>query len=216
MSVRIVVADDQSLVRTGFRLILTSQPDFEVVGEASDGGEAVRLVAQLSPDVVLMDIRMPGVDGLAAARQILSADATPTPKVVMLTTFDLDEYVYEALHAGASGFLLKDGSPEELIAAVRRVMAGESMIAPQVTARLIAAFVRRPPARAAALPDPLTGREEEVLRFMARGLSNTEIAAALVVSEATIKTHVSRILAKLNARDRVQAVVWAFEHNYAS
>ena len=213
MTIRILLADDQALVRAGFRLILGSEPDFEVVAEAADGAEAVRAAARFSPDIVLMDIRMPGVDGLAAAREIL-VQAHP-PRVLMLTTFDLDEYIYEALRAGAHGFLLKDVVPEQLIVAIRQVVAGETLIAPQVTRRLIASFVRRPPARQVALLDPLTAREEEVLRLLGKGLSNSEIADALFLGEATVKTHVARLLSKLNVRDRLQAVIWAYEHGYA-
>ncbi len=213
MTIRILLADDQALVRTGFRLILGSESDLQVVAEAADGDEAVRQAARVRPDIVLMDVRMPGVDGLAAARVILASP--DPPRVVMLTTFDLDDYIYEALRAGASGFLLKDVEPEQLIAAVRQVAAGETLIAPQVTRRLIASFVRRPPPQPALLPEPLTVREEEVLRLLGRGLSNHEIAVALFLGEATVKTHVARVLAKLNVRDRVQAVIWAYEHGYA-
>ncbi len=213
MTIRILLADDQALVRAGFRLILGSEPDFVVVAEAADGAEAVRAVERFSPDIVLMDVRMPGVDGLAAARDILVRPHPPY--VLMLTTFDLDEYIYEGLRAGAHGFLLKDVGPEQLISAIRQVVAGETLIAPQVTRRLIASFVRRPPAQPALLPEPLTAREEEVLRLLGRGLSNHEIALALFLGEATVKTHVARVLAKLNVRDRVQAVIWAYEHGYA-
>jgi DNA-binding NarL/FixJ family response regulator len=211
MTIRVLIADDQDIVRTGLRMILDAQPDIEVVGEADDGASAVRMAEDLAPDVVLMDIRMPGMDGLEATR--LLTGSSPAPKVVMLTTFDLDEYVYEALRAGASGFLLKDSPRADLIAAVRAAAAGNALLAPTVTRRLIEAFARRPPA---AAPSParlaaLTAREREVLLRLARGGSNTEIAAALFVSEATVKTHVGNLLAKLGLRDRVQAVILAYE-----
>jgi DNA-binding NarL/FixJ family response regulator len=209
---RVLVADDQDLFRGGFAMILDSQADITVVGEAADGAEAVRAADGLRPDVVLMDIRMPGMDGIEATRRI--CENTPA-KVLVLTMFDLDEYVYDALRAGASGFLLKDIRRDELASAVRVVAAGESLLAPPVTKRLIEDLVRRPghgvaPRLAARLPE-LTIREAETLRLIARGLSNAEIAAELVVSEHTVKTHVSRILAKLALRDRVQAVVFAYE-----
>ncbi len=208
--VSVLIADDQALVRAGFRAILESRPEIKVVGEARDGLDAVDLARRRSPDVVLMDIQMPGMDGLEATRRVLADNASAA--VLMLTTFDLDEYVYEALHAGASGFLLKDVSPEGLIEAVQVVAEGDALIAPSVTKRLIERFARSaPPSAAAAELDELTPREREVLGLMARGLSNAEIAARLVLSEATVKTHVKRILAKLGARDRVQAVISAFE-----
>ena len=209
MSIRVLIADDQGLVRAGFRKILTSE-GFRVVGEAGDGLEVVELARRVRPDVVLMDIRMPNVDGLEATRRILSGPE-PRPRVLVLTTFDLDEYVYEALRSGASGFLLKDAPEEQLVAAIQVLADGGSLFAPSVTRRLIEEFARRtstepPPALA-----ELTPREREVFRLMARGLSNQEIAAELVVSEHTARTHVGRILAKLDLRDRVQAVVLAYE-----
>jgi DNA-binding NarL/FixJ family response regulator len=208
---RVLVADDQELVRAGFRLILEAA-GFAVVGEAADGAAAVALAAAESPDVVLMDIRMPVMDGLAATRQ-LTAPGPGAPKVVILTTFDLDDYVYEALRSGASGFLLKDAPRADLIAAVRVAAAGDALLAPSVTRRLIEAFAARP---AATSPAPsrlasLTPRERDILLLVARGGSNTEIAGALVVSEATVKTHVAHLLAKLGLRDRVQAVILAYE-----
>lgn len=208
--IRVLVVDDQALVRAGFRMILEAEPDVEVVAEAADGVEALAAVQLHEPDVVLMDVRMPNMDGIAAARQIL--DDGSSAKVVMLTTFDMDEYVYEALRAGASGFLLKDVPPERLVAGIRAVASGESLLAPSVTRRLIETYVRRQPAR--ALPPgikELTAREREVLELMAHGLSNGEIAEAFVVSETTVKTHVAHILGKLDLRDRVQAVVFAYE-----
>ena len=207
MTIKVLIADDQALLRTGFRMILESEADLEVVGEASDGAEAVTAVLRLRPDVVLMDVRMPRLDGLAATRRL-----TGQTRVLILTTFDLNEYVYEALRAGASGFLLKDAPAEQLVTAIRVVAAGDALLAPSITRRLIEEFARRPPAssRPAALA-ALSPRELEVMRLVARGLSNSEIAAELVLSEATVKTHVSRILQKLALRDRVQAVVAAYE-----
>jgi DNA-binding NarL/FixJ family response regulator len=210
VSVRVLLADDQRLVRAGFRQILASE-GFDVVGEAGDGQEAVELARQHRPDVVLMDVRMPNLDGVEATRRIL-AEPEPRPRVPVLTTFDLDEYVYEALRAGASGFLLKDAPEDQLAAAIRVVADGGSLFAPSVTTRLIAEFAQR--ARRKEPPpelDELTPRELEVLRLIARGLSNEEIAAELVVSEHTARTHVSRIFSKLALRDRVQAVVLAYE-----
>jgi DNA-binding NarL/FixJ family response regulator len=210
VSVCVLLADDQRLVRAGFRQILASE-GFDIVGEAGDGREAVELARQQRPDVVLMDVRMPNLDGIEATRRIL-ADPEPRPRVLVLTTFDLDEYVYEALRAGASGFLLKDAPEDQLVAAIRVVADGGSLFAPSVTTRLIAEFAQR--ARPQEPPqelDELTPRELEVLRLIARGLSNEEIAAELVVSEHTARTHVSRILSKLALRDRVQAVVLAYE-----
>ncbi|MDH6707359.1 DNA-binding NarL/FixJ family response regulator [Kitasatospora sp. MAA19] len=216
---RVVVADDQSLVRTGFRLILESE-GIEVVAEAEDGGQAVAAVRRTRPDVVLMDIRMPVLDGLEATRRIL-ADAGPTghpPRVIMLTTFDLDQYVYAAMAAGASGFLLKDVTPEHLAAAVRLVRTGDALLAPAITRRLVERFAR-PDAPATALHRELaalTPREREVMGLLARGLSNAELAARLQLSEATVKTHVARILGKLNLRDRAQVVVAAYETGLVS
>jgi DNA-binding NarL/FixJ family response regulator len=209
--IRVLVVDDQELVRAGFCVILDAADGIEVVGEAGDGAAAIAQAAALAPDVVLMDIRMPGMDGLAAARQ-LTAVADP-PKVVMLTTFDLDDYVYEALRSGASGFLLKDSPRADLIAAVRAAAAGDALLAPSVTRRLIEAFARRP-AEAAVSPSrlaSLTARERDVLLLLARGRTNAEIAAELYVSEATVKTHVGNLLTKLGLRDRVQAVIVAYE-----
>jgi DNA-binding NarL/FixJ family response regulator len=208
----VVIADDQALVRAGFRMILETDDRIRVVGEAADGEEAVTVVRRLRPDVVLMDIRMPVLDGLEATRRILAGGA-PGPRVIMLTTFDLDEYVYAAITAGASGFLLKDISPEQLLAAVRLVAAGDALLAPSITRRLIERFAR-PGGPVAAQPQELavlTPREREVLLLIARGRSNAELAEALVLSEATVKTHVARILSKLGLRDRVQAVVLAYE-----
>jgi DNA-binding NarL/FixJ family response regulator len=211
--IRVLVADDQTLVRAGFRVLVESAPDLEVVGEAGDGVEAVELARRELPDVVLMDIRMPRMDGLEATRRILALDRAEGVRVLVLTTFDLDEYVYEALRAGASGFLLKDTPPADLLAAIRVVAAGDALLAPSVTRRLIAEFARRPEPSAVtpAALDPLTDREREVLALVARGLSNAEIAELLVVSGATAKTHVSRVLAKLGARDRAQLVMLAYE-----
>lgn len=212
---KVLVADDQALARGGFRMILESQGDIEVVGEAADGAEAVRIGRRLRPDVVLMDVRMPVMDGLEATRQLLNTPGVETPRVLVLTTFDHDEYVYEALKAGASGFLLKDVRPEQLVDAVRTVAGGEALLAPAVTRRLIAEFVRRPPAgRRSPKLQQLTEREREVLRQIARGLANNEIARDLSVSEATIKTHVNHILSKLGLRDRTQAVVFAYESGW--
>jgi len=220
VSIRILVADDQSLVRTGLRTILESEPDMEVVGEASDGSEAVTLAAVLVPAVVLLDIRMPGLDGIAATRQILARDpgaaGGTAPRVIILTTFDLDEYVYEALRAGAAGFLVKDIPDDQLADAIRTVVAGDTLLAPSVTRRLIESYTRRPPT-SLLVPGAghLTVRETEVWRLMARGRSNAEIAAELFLGEATVKTHVSRVMAKLGARDRIQAVVLAYDSGVA-
>jgi DNA-binding NarL/FixJ family response regulator len=209
----LVIVDDQGMVRAGFRSLLDDEPDLEVVGEAANGEEALDVVRRLRPDVTLMDIRMPVLDGLAATRALVE-EGVPT-RVLVLTTFDLDEYVFEALRAGASGFLLKDAPAEELAAAIRVVAAGDSLLAPGVTRRVIDAFVRRAPSSSRA-PDPglsrLTPRELEVLGLLARGLSNTDIGQRLFVSEATTKTHVSNVLSKLGLRDRVQAVIFAYEN----
>jgi DNA-binding NarL/FixJ family response regulator/class 3 adenylate cyclase len=212
--VRVVIVDDQALVRAGFRMILDAESDVIVIGEAADGAEAVDEVRRLKPDVVLMDVRMPELDGIEATRRLIQEPSLET-KVVMLTTFDMDEYVYEALRAGASGFLLKDVPPEQLVAGIRAVASGDALLAPSVTRRVIEEFVSRPPQSARKLPtelEQLTEREQEVLRHMARGLSNAEIAKELFVSDTTVKTHVARILMKLRLRDRVQAVVFAYEN----
>ncbi|MER7793503.1 response regulator transcription factor [Streptomyces sp. NPDC097640] len=216
MTVRIVIADDQDVVRAGFGALLDTQPDLTVVGSAADGAAAVGICRETRPDVVLMDVRMPVLDGIEATRRIVAgaagAGAGRGPRIVMLTTFDLDEYVYDALAAGASGFLLKDMAAERLFEAVRVVAAGEALLAPTVTRRLIGEFVRLRPHTAGPTPLALlTPRETEVLRLIAEGLSNAEIAARLTVSAETVKTHVSRVLAKLGARDRAQAVMLAYE-----
>ncbi|OKI24200.1 response regulator transcription factor [Streptomyces sp. CB03911] len=214
--IRVVVADDQELVRAGFGMILDAQPDIEVVAEAADGAQAVEAVRENRPDVLLLDVRMPVMDGLEAARQVCAR--YPETKVIMLTTFDVDDYVFDALYAGASGFLLKDVRRDDLAHGVRMVASGEALLAPSVTRRLIGEFAARRPAGAATvarapsrLLEQLTAREQETLRLLARGLSNAEIAAELVVSEHTVKTHVSNVLAKLHLRDRVHAVVFAYE-----
>lgn len=210
--IRVVLADDQLLVRAGFRALLDAQPDIEVTGEAGDGDEAARLVRRLRPDVVLMDIRMPVLDGLAATRRITEDETLGEVRVVMLTTFELDEYVFEAIRSGASGFLVKDTEPEELLRAVRAVVKGDALLSPGVTRRLIAEFAARSkrPAAAAGL-ERLTEREREVMALVGMGLSNEEIARRLVVSPLTAKTHVSRTMVKLGARDRAQLVVLAYE-----
>ncbi|HTG48013.1 MAG TPA: response regulator transcription factor [Actinomycetota bacterium] len=210
MTIRVVIADDQALMRGGFTMILDAEDDIEVVGEAIDGADAVRAFERLHPDVVVMDVRMPTLDGIEATRRITSRD--PDAKVLILTTFDLDEYVYDALRAGASGFLLKDRPPEELVAAVRIVAAGDALLAPSVTRRLVAEFASRPqPPRVPEGLDQLTDREREVLVLMAEGASNAEIARRLYVAETTVKTHVGHVLQKLGLRDRAQAVVLAYE-----
>jgi DNA-binding NarL/FixJ family response regulator len=208
--IRVLLADDQELVRSGFRLILELAEGIEVVGEAADGQQAVRLAGELRPDVVLMDVRMPGLDGIEATRRL--ARAGIATKVLVLTTFDLDEYVYAAVRAGASGFLLKDAPRDQLVTAVRTVARGEALLAPAITRRLIERFIARPaPTRAVPALSGLSVRELEVLRLLARGLSNAEIAAELFLGEATVKTHLARVFTKLDLRDRVQAVVLAYE-----
>jgi DNA-binding NarL/FixJ family response regulator len=213
----VLIADDQALVRVGLRKILESEPETTVVGEAADGEDAVALARELRPDVVLMDIRMPVLDGIEATRRIVRAQ--PAARVLILTTFGLDGYVYDALHAGASGFMLKDAPPEEIVAAVRIVASGDALLAPAVTRAVIDEFARRQPPAALVLPPAvgeLTPREREVLDLLARGLSNPEICERLVISEATAKTHVARILQKLDLRDRVQAVIYAYESGLLS
>jgi DNA-binding NarL/FixJ family response regulator len=214
--IRILLVDDQPLIRMGFRMVLTAQPDFEVVGEAADGGEAVRLVGELEPDVVLMDVRMPGVDGVTATRRIL--EAGHDARILILTTFDLDEYAFAGLRAGASGFLLKDVPPPELISAIRAVASGDAVVSPRITRRLLDTYaadldqVDDATTSQSSELDLLTAREREVLLQVASGLSNAEIASALFVTETTVKTHVTRILAKLHLRDRVQVVVFAYRN----
>jgi DNA-binding NarL/FixJ family response regulator len=214
MSIRVLIVDDQELVRTGFRLFLETQPGLAVVGEAGDGEEAIERVRELRPDVVLMDIRMPTMDGVEATAKLTSGAIEPAPRVLVLTTFDLDEYVFGALRAGAAGFLLKDAPRERLIEAIRVVHSGEALLSPSITRRLIEDFAARsdPIKPAAAVLAELTPREREVLVLVAHGLSNAEIAARLVVTEATVKSHVGAVLLKLGLRDRVQAVVFAYEH----
>ena len=211
MSIRVLLVDDQALVRTGFRMILESEPGIEVVGEAEDGAEAIAAIADLRPDVALMDIQMPVMDGLEATRRIVRSESAST-RVVILTTFERDEYIFEALRGGASGFLLKNSPPEDLIAAVRVVAGGDSLLAPSITRRIIEQFAARPlPSASQEELDLLTQREVEVLKHMAKGMTNVEVAEDLVIGEATVKTHVSNILAKLGLRDRIQAVVFAYE-----
>ena len=209
MSVRVLVADDQSMVRAGFRMLLSGAEDIEVVAEASNGVEAIDKAARFHPTVILMDIRMPELDGLEATRRILASDNGA--RILILTTFDLDEYVYEALAAGASGFVLKDDPPEQLLAAIRTVAAGEALLSPTVTKRVIKHFMRIPRATRPKGFDELTAREQEVFRLIANGLSNTEIAQELYISDATVKSHITHILQKLDLRDRVQAVVLAYQ-----
>ncbi|WP_068265454.1 response regulator [Janibacter limosus] len=214
MTISVVIVDDQAMVRQGFGALLDAQPDISVVGEAADGALGVREVARLAPDVVLMDVRMPEVNGLEAAATILSSPSPTRPRVLMLTTFDIDDYVYEALRLGASGFMLKDAPAEELVRAVRVVAAGDQLLAPSITRRLIEESTRRRgtvPRRSPRL-EQLTAREHEVLGLIAAGLSNAEIAGQLFLAEQTVKTHVSRVLTKLALRDRAQAVVFAYEH----
>jgi DNA-binding NarL/FixJ family response regulator len=217
MTTSIVLVDDQELLRVGFRMVLDAQPDLAVLGEASDGAEAIELVERLAPDVVLMDVRMPGTDGVEATRRIVSSGSRS--RIIILTTFDLDEYAHAALRAGASGFLLKDAPPADLLSAIRAVASGDAVVAPSTTRRLLATLAHRLPAPAAGLEpalDVLTPREREVLLAVARGLSNSEIAEDLVLSEATVKTHVGHILAKLQLRDRVQIVVLAYDRGLVS
>ena len=228
MIISVLVVDDQALLRTAFSSLIDAEDDMEVVGQAADGRQAVELAARLAPGVVVMDVRMPAMDGIEATRQITSGRSTGAPRVLILTTFDLDEYVYAALHAGASGFLLKSTQPAELVNAIRVIAAGEALLAPSVTRRLVEEFARRPVPQARSAPDPapvrvpaaslagITGREREVLALIATGLSNSEIAARLSISEATAKTHVGHLLTKLNARDRVHLVILAFQAGLVS
>ena len=211
MSIRVLIVDDQVLVRTGFRRILEEEADIEVVGEAGTGEEAIDLTIELAPDVVLMDIRMPRMDGIEATARLLSTDGAPDTNILMLTTFDLEEYVYDALQAGASGFLLKDASPEELAAAVRIIARGDAVLSPAITKHLIRELTGRPRRVDTSRFDQLTDRESDVLRLMAQGFANAEIAEQLFISEATVKTHVSRVFSKLEVRDRSQAIVLAYE-----
>jgi DNA-binding NarL/FixJ family response regulator len=210
VSIRVLIADDQELVRTGFRMILTAAGDIEVVGEAANGQDAVVEARASSPDVVLMDVRMPVLDGIAATREIIRRSGADAPRIVILTTFDLDQYVYDALRAGASGFLIKDLPAAQLVAGVRTAAEGEALLAPAITRRLIEQFAAPPPERPPGLDD-LTPRELEIMRHVARGMSNLEIANELIIGEATVKTHVARVLMKLGLRNRVQAVVLAYE-----
>lgn len=214
MSTRVLLVDDHALMRAGFRLILDSAPDLEVVGEAATGEEAVRAASELAPDVVCMDVQMPGMGGLAATRQIV-ADPSLECSVVIVTTFDRDDYLFEALEAGASGFLLKNAAPEDLQSAVRVAAAGDALLAPEVTRRVISRFAAATPTPTPPAANDLTDRESEVLRLMAQAMSNAEIAAHLIIGEATVKTHVSNVLLKLGVRDRVAAVVYAYRHGLA-
>ena len=210
MTIRVLIADDQELVRTGFRAILNAEPDLDVVGEARDGREVIEAARRLRPEVVLMDIRMPNLDGIQATRRITAGD--DSPRVLILTTFDLDEYVYDALRAGASGFLLKDAAADDLLQAIRVIAAGEALLAPSITRRLIEDYTRRPaPRRQPDAMASLTTRELEVMRLLARGMPNTDIARELFLGDATVKTHIARIFTKLNLHDRAQAVVLAYE-----
>ncbi len=210
MSVRVLICDDQPLVRAGVRTLLSTQPDIEIVGDATDGAAAIAAAGRLRPNVVLMDIRMPGTDGITATSRITAGERAP--RVLVLTTYDQDEYVFDALAAGASGFLLKDARPEDLISGIRSVAAGDALLAPSVTRRLIGLFAHDRPTRPRRTGDLLTSREREVLRHVARGLSNMDIAAALHISDHTVKTHVANLLNKLELRDRVHAVIFAYEH----
>ncbi|MEQ6897441.1 response regulator transcription factor [Microbacterium sp. KR10-403] len=214
--IRVLIADDQELVRTGFRLILDLEDDMEVVGEAADGADCVRVAAREDPDVILMDVRMPRLDGIAATRELTATGSRA--RVLVLTTFDLDEYVYEALRAGAAGFLLKDAPREQLVAAIRQAAAGDALLAPAITRRLVERFVGTGPVDETlrARVEALSAREREVLALVARGMSNAEIARELFIGDATVKTHIARMLAKLGARDRVQAVVIAYESRFVS
>jgi DNA-binding NarL/FixJ family response regulator len=213
MSVRVLIADDQALVRAGFKMILEAEPEIQVIGEAEDGVEAVEMIKRLKPDVALMDIRMPRLNGLEATRQVVNGGGDAPTRVLMLTTFDLNEYVYEALRAGASGFLLKDVPADQLINGILVVARGEALLAPTITRRLIEEFAKNQPVERVTPKEveELTAREMEVFKLIARGMSNAEVAAELIVSETTVKTHVARILMKLHLRDRVQAVVYAYE-----
>jgi DNA-binding NarL/FixJ family response regulator len=213
VTIRVLIADDQQLVRTGFGLIIKPQEDIELVGEAADGHEAIKLAAKLRPDVILMDIRMPRLDGLEATRRVLADPALQHTRILILTTFDLDEYIYDALRAGASGFLLKDAPSEQLIEGIRVVAAGDALLAPSITRRVIEAYVRQPAPHLPDRPelDELTPREREVLELIARGSANADIARRLYVSDATVKTHVAHVFSKLNLHDRAQAVVYAYE-----